>query len=111
MRRWEDLFDRDQIESLPAAVIIKWVFVATSVISIPWFLLKGLAALIGFHTISWNGQYLTGFTGLTVGTIQGLLVAAFLAACISTALLVARWLLPKLDVPDDEDTGNNPPSG
>jgi hypothetical protein len=111
MRRWEDFFDRDRIEGLPAAVIFKWTFIVALVISAPVFLFKGLAALIGYHTVSWNGNFLTGLVGLFVGLMLGILVTAILTGCFATAILAARWTFSKLDLPDDDDEANHPPTG
>lgn len=97
-----DIPDREQIERLSVLAIYKWIFIAAVVLCIPYQLLMGLLGLIGYHTVHWNQQPVTGCGAVFLAPLLGLIAAVLITACIGTAFLAMRYVFSRWQ-PDEEE--------
>lgn len=102
--------DREQIESLPAVTIVRWVGIGALVVCLPYQIAMGLAAAVGLHTVSWGGAPITGLSALWTAPLIGLAVAVLLTVCFSSAFLAARWIFSQMneDLPEEDETTASP---
>jgi hypothetical protein len=100
-----DFFDREQIERLPAATIIKWIFLGAAIVCLPYQSLMGLLALFGYHTVQWGGRPVTGLLGLLVAPLLGLLATVMLTVFLGAGCLLARWIFSRLEPIEADQPG------
>ena len=82
--------ERIRLGQLSAGSIFKIGFFCLLGILLPLFVVAGLLALGGSDTVSVNGRYVHGASGLFAAIAMGFLFPAFLACLMTIGGLVAR---------------------
>lgn len=61
----------------------------------PLGVLLGIFAMLGFKTVTWNGQPLYGISGLLVGPLLGVLLAFLFTALLGSTSAIGLWIYSK----------------
>ena len=87
---------KHKIRRLTTGSIYKLIFFGSWVGSIPVFLVLGAFAVTGVELLSWNGQYITGWSALIGGPLLGLFLSSLFGAVVASITALGHWLLSKL---------------
>lgn len=86
------MFKPIRVRRLSTGTIYKLVAVGLACSLVPLSILFGVAALFGANTVTWNGQHLTGVTGLIASPLIGLFTAAIATLLLGSACGLGLWL-------------------
>lgn len=86
------MFRKIEVARLSAGTVYKLFAIGTFCSIIPLCTVMGFFALFGLHTLAWNGQPVTGLSGLLAGPFIGAFIAAFFVALWGTACVVGLWI-------------------
>ena len=77
--------------------------------TVPFFILMGVFAALGFNTLRWNNEPVLGIKGLLLSPLMGLIAAAIFTALAGAGVSFGLWLYSKfrpltLRMLEDTDT-------
>ncbi len=80
------------LERLGTGSVYKLVFIGLLSSLVPLGLLMGVLAWIGFDTVNWNGEPVSGPAGLVAGLLAGLWAALALTLVVGSLMALGLWL-------------------
>lgn len=90
------MFTTISIQRLSTGTIYKLWLIGLTVSMTPLGLLLGIFAMLGFKTVTWNGQPLYGVAGLIAGPLLGVLLAVLFTAFLGYASAIGLWVYSKV---------------
>jgi hypothetical protein len=85
------MFKVTEIYRLSTGSVFKLVTIGTLCSIIPLCLLFGVFAMFGAHTLSWNGQPVTGFTAILAAPFIGAFISALFIAFYGSMCAFGLW--------------------
>ncbi|WP_189458904.1 hypothetical protein [Jeongeupia chitinilytica] len=89
------MFQKISIQRLSVGSVFKLLAIGVVFSFIPFSVLMGVFAFFGASTVHWNGQSLTGITGLLASPFVGLFVAFLFTAFVGAMCVFGLWLYSK----------------
>ena len=89
------MFTTISLQRLSAGSIYKLLFIGLVTSLVPFGVVLGAFAFLGFNTVSWNGAPLHGTSGLFGGPAVGLFVALLFTALLGSAAALGLWAYSK----------------
>lgn len=86
------MFKKIEVARLSTGTAYKLFAIGTFCSIVPLCTLLGFFALFGLHTLAWNGQPVTGLSGLLAGPLIGAFIGACFIALWGTACVVGLWI-------------------
>jgi len=86
------MFTETRIQRLSAGTVFKLVAVGLACSLLPLCILFGVLAAFGAQTITWNGQHLTGVSGLAMSPVIGLMITGIGTVLLGSACAFGLWL-------------------
>jgi hypothetical protein len=84
-----------KIQRLTAGSIFKLILFGSWVGSVPIFLVFGVFAAFGIEFLTWNGQYLAGWTAVLGGPLLGLFLSTMFGLIVASLVVVGHWIISK----------------
>ena len=85
-----------RIERLSFGTVYKIMALGLAASFIPFSFLMGTLAYFGAGTVTWNGQALTGVSGLLASPFIGLFVSLSFTLVLGTMVSIGLWIVSKL---------------
>lgn len=86
------MFTLIRIQRLSAGTIFKLAAIGLGCSFIPLSVFFGVLAAFGAQTVTWNGQHLTGLSGLAMSPVIGLMVSGIGTVLLGSACAFGLWL-------------------
>ena len=86
------MFTLIRIERLSVGSIFKLIAIGMGCSFVPLCVFFGILAAFGAQTVTWNGQHLTGVSGLLVSPLIGLMVSGIGAVLLGSACAFGLWV-------------------
>lgn len=86
------MFTEITIQRLSAGTIYKLAALGIACSVLPLCIFFGVLAAFGAQTIAWNGQHLTGFWGLAMSPVVGLMITGMGTLFVGSACAIGLWL-------------------
>ena len=86
------MFTEIKIQRLSAGTVYKLAAVGLACSLIPLCIFFGVLAAFGAQTITWNGQHLTGLSGLAMSPVVGLMITGIGTLFLGSACAIGLWL-------------------
>ena len=86
------MIEKIEIKRLATGTIFKILIFGSLFSIVPFSLLMGILSLFGASTVSWNGQPLTGITGLIASPFIGVFIALLFSGIFGLFLSAGLWV-------------------
>jgi hypothetical protein len=86
------VFTEITIQRLSAGTVYKLAAIGLACSLLPLFTFFGVLAALGAQTITWNGQHLTGLSGLAMSPVLGLMMTGVGTLLMGSACAFGLWL-------------------
>jgi hypothetical protein len=86
------VFTEIRIQRLSAGTVFKLAAVGLGCSLLPVCIFFGVLAAFGAQTITWNGQHLTGLSGLAMSPVVGLMFTGVGTLLLGSACAFGLWL-------------------
>lgn len=86
------MFTEMTIQRLSAGTVFKLAAIGLACTFLPLCIFFGVLASFGAPTITWNGQQLTGVSGLTMSPVIGLMITCFGTLFLGSACSFGLWI-------------------
>jgi len=86
------MFKKIEVMRLSVGTVYKLFAIGTFCFVIPLCTLLGFFAMFGAHTLAWNGQPVTGPSGIVAGPFIGAFIGAMFVALWGTGCVVGLWI-------------------
>ena len=86
------MIEKIEIKRLAMGTIFKVLILGSLFSLVPFSLLMGILSLFGASTVSWNGQPLTGITGLIASPFIGAFIALLFSGIFGLFLSAGLWI-------------------
>lgn len=90
--RKDPVFTEIRIQRLGAGSVFKLAAVGLACSLLPLSVFFGVLAAFGAQTITWNGQHLTGLSGLAMSPVVGLMLTGIGTLFLGSACAFGLWL-------------------
>lgn len=80
------------IQRLSAGTVFKLTAIGLACSLLPLCIFFGVLAAFGAPTITWNGQHLTGVSGLAMSPVVGLMMTCFGTLFLGSACSFGLWV-------------------
>ena len=86
------MIEKIEIKRLAMGTIFKILILGSLFSIVPFSLLMGILSSFGASTVSWNGQPLTGITGLIASPFIGVFIALLFSGIFGLFLSAGLWV-------------------
>lgn len=86
------MIEKIEIKRLATGTIFKILIFGSLFSIVPFSMLMGVLSLFGATTVSWNGQPLTGVTGLIASPFIGVFIALLFSGIFGLFISAGLWV-------------------
>lgn len=86
------MFTEIKVQRLSAGTVFKLAAIGLACSFLPICVFFGVLAAFGAQTITWNGQHLTGLSGLAMSPVIGLMITGIGTLLLGSACAFGLWL-------------------